>query len=124
MAPDRLRTRILIWVEEEVRVGALPPKSGAVLEAVLFRGELPRGDVAAILGTRGRQARRVTAALLEGEILVSESSRAPLRLAFPARHARVGCPDCFLKTLSDLNYGNFREVYEDARDVVFEASVG
>ena len=38
MAPDRLRTRILIWVEEEVRVGALPPKSGAVLEAVLFRG--------------------------------------------------------------------------------------
>ena len=56
MAPDRLRTRILIWVEEEVRVGALPPKSGAVLEAVLFRGELPRGDVAAILGTRERQA--------------------------------------------------------------------
>ena len=95
MAPDRLRTRILIWVEEEVRVGALPPKSGAVLEAVLFRGELPRGDVAAILGTRERQARRVTAALLEGEILVSESSRAPLRLAFPARHASRWMPGLF-----------------------------
>ncbi len=95
MAPDRLRTRILIWVEEEVRVGALPPKSGAVLAAVLFRGELPRGDVAAILGTRERQARRVTAALLEGEILVSESSRAPLRLAFPARHASRWMPGLF-----------------------------
>ena len=95
MAPDRLRTRILIWVEEEVRVGALPPKSGAVIEAVLFRGELPRGDVAAILGTRERQARRVTAALLEGAILVSESSRAPLRLAFPARHASRWMPGLF-----------------------------
>ena len=53
VAPDRLRNRILIWVEEEVRSGALPPKSGAILEAVLFRGELPRGDVAGLLGTGG-----------------------------------------------------------------------
>ena len=60
VAPDRLRARILIWAEEEVRIGALPPRSGAVLEAVLFRGELPRGDIAAVLGTGGRQARRVT----------------------------------------------------------------
>lgn len=95
MAPDRLRTRILIWVEEEVRVGALPPRSGAVLEAVLFRGELPRGDVAALLGTGERQARRVTAALMGGEILVSESSRAPIRLAFPARHASRWMPGLF-----------------------------
>ena len=95
MVPDRLRTRILIWVEEEVRAGALPPRSGAVLEAVLFRGELPRGDVAALLGTGERQARRVTAALMEGEIVVSESSRAPLRLAFPARHASRWMPGLF-----------------------------
>lgn len=95
MVPDRLRTRILIWVEEEVRVGALPPRSRTVLEAVLFRGELPRGDVAALLGTGERQARRVTAALMEGEILVSESSRAPLRLAFPARHASRWMPGLF-----------------------------
>ena len=93
--PDRLRTRILIWVEEEVRAGALPPKSGAVLEAVLFRGVLPRGDVAAILGTRERQARRMTSALLQREILVSESSRAPLRLAFPARLASHWMPGLF-----------------------------
>ena len=95
VVPDRLRTRILIWVEEEVRAGALPPKSGAVLEAVLFRGVLPRGDVAAILGTGERQARRVTSALLRREVLVSESSRAPLRLAFRQGSPRTGCPDCF-----------------------------
>lgn len=49
--PDRLRDRIMVWTEEEIRAGALPPKSGAVLEAVLYRGMLPRGDVAGILGT-------------------------------------------------------------------------
>ena len=95
VAPDRLRARILAWVEEEVRAGALPPKSGAVMEAALFRGELPRGDVAAILGTMQRQARRVTSALLAREALVSESSRAPLRLAFPARLASRWLPGLF-----------------------------
>ena len=95
VAPDRLRTRILIWVEEEVRAGTLPPRSGAVLEAVLYRGELPRGDVAAILGTMERQARRVTSALLEREVLVSDSSRAPLRLAFPAKLASRWMPGLF-----------------------------
>ena len=95
VAPDRLRTRILIWAEEEVRAGALPPKSGAVLEAVLFRGELPRGDAAGLLGTGERQARRVTSALLDREILVSGSPRAPLRLAFPARLASRWMPGMF-----------------------------
>lgn len=95
VAPDRLRARILIWVEEEVRTGALPPRSGAVLEAVLFRGELPRGDVAAVLGTGERQARRVTSALVDHDILVSESSRAPLRLAFPAKLASRWIPGLF-----------------------------
>ena len=44
MQPDRLRTRILLWAEEEIRMGQLPAKSGNILEAVLYRGELPRGD--------------------------------------------------------------------------------
>ena len=48
MQPDRLRARILLWAEEEIRLDQLPPKSGAVLEALLYRGELPRGDAAAI----------------------------------------------------------------------------
>ena len=93
--PDRLRDRILIWTEEEIRADALPPKSGAVLEAVLYRGELPRGEVAALLGASDRHARRITSALLEREVLVSESSRAPLRLAFPAKLAARWMPGLF-----------------------------
>ena len=92
---DRLRHRILIWAEEEIRAGALPPKSGAVLQAILYRGELPRGEVSQLLGTGERQARRITAALVGQDILASDSSRAPLRLAFPARLASRWLPGLF-----------------------------
>jgi Fic family protein len=93
--PDRLRDRILIWAQEEARADALPPKAGAVLEAILYRGELPRSDVARILGTSERNARRVTSALLDREVLVSASTRAPLRLAFPATLAPRWMPGLF-----------------------------
>jgi Fic family protein len=93
--PDRLRDRIMIWAEEEIRADALPPKSGAVLEAVLYRGELPRGEVGGIIGTVDRQARRITSALLERGVLTSEGPRAPLRLAFPATLASRWMPGLF-----------------------------
>ena len=95
VTPARLHGRIMVWTEEEVRAGNLPAKSGAVLEAVLFRGELPRADLPSLLGIRERQARRVTSALLKHGALQSDSSRAPLRLAFPARLASRWLPGLF-----------------------------
>ena len=93
--PDRLRTRILMWSEEEIRLGNLPPKATSVLEAVLYRGELPRGDAAKIVGTGDRQARRVVSSLVDKGVLTSERSRAPLRLAFPATLAGRWMPGLF-----------------------------
>ncbi len=93
--PDRLRTRILLWAEEEIRFGALPPKSGMILEAVLYRGELPRGDAAAVVGLSERHARRIVSALTERGILTAESTRAPLRLVFPATLAARWMPGLF-----------------------------
>jgi hypothetical protein len=93
--PDRLRIRILLWAEEEIRLGALPPKSGSILEAVLYRGELPRGDAGGVVGTGDRQARRVVSALIEKGVLVSDSARAPLRLVFPAGLASRWMPGLF-----------------------------
>jgi Fic family protein len=95
MQPQQLRTRILLWAEEEIRLDKLPPKSGAILEAMLYRGELPRADTAGIVGTGERQARRVVAALIERGVLLSDSSRAPLRLAFPATLASRWMPGLF-----------------------------
>ena len=96
--PDRLRARILIWAEEEIRLNRLPPKSGSILEAVLYRGELPRADAAGIVGTGDRQARRVVSALFDQGVLISESTRAHLRLAFPAALASRWMPGLFPET--------------------------
>jgi Fic family protein len=93
--PDRLRARILLWAEEEIRLGALPQKSGNILEAVLYRGELPRGDAAAVVGTTSRQARRIISSLFERGVLESESPYAPLRLTFPAALAHRWMPGLF-----------------------------
>jgi Fic family protein len=95
MQPDSLRTRILLWTEEEIRLDRLPPKSGAILEALLYRGELPRGEAAGIVGTGDRHARRVVAALINRGVLAAATSRAPLRLAFPATLASRWMPGLF-----------------------------
>ena len=93
--PNRLRDRIRLWIEEEVRADALPAKAGMILDAVLFRGDLPRREVSQLLGTGDRQARRVVAALLARDVLISESQRAPLFLAFPAALAPRWMPGLF-----------------------------
>lgn len=46
-------------------------------------------------GTGDRQARRVVSALLERGVLLSDSTRAPLRLAFPATLASRWVPALF-----------------------------
>jgi Fic family protein len=95
MQPHRLRARILLWAEEEIRLGKLPPKSGNILEAVLYRGELPRADAASAVGAGERHARRIVAALLDRGVLTAESARAPLRLVFPAALASRWMPGLF-----------------------------
>lgn len=93
--PERLLARILLWAEEETRLGELPPNSGRLLEALLYRGELPRADAGPVLGTGERQARRIVATLVARGVLSAESSRAPLRLVFPARLASRWMPGLF-----------------------------
>jgi Fic family protein len=93
--PEQLRSRILSWTAEEIRQHRLPPKAERILEALLYRGSLPRSDLPAILDTGERQARRIVAALTERETLQSESTRSPLYLAFPAKLAAQWMPGLF-----------------------------
>jgi Fic family protein len=93
--PDALRGRMLVWVEEEVRANRLPAKSGAILEAILYRGELPKGDVERLLDVSERTARRVYTAMIERGVLTTEGTHAPLRLAFPAALAARWMPGLF-----------------------------
>jgi len=93
--PDRLRTRILLWAEEEMRMNTLPDKAGTILEALLYRGILPRGEVAQITGTSHRQASRIISAMLKKGIVTSEHHRAPLYLTFSAELANRWMPNLF-----------------------------
>jgi Fic family protein len=93
--PDALRARILTWAAEEIRLNRLPPKSGEIIQAVLYRGDLPRAETPGVVGAGERHARRIVAALLDRGVLVSESTRAPLRLAFPAALASRWMPGLF-----------------------------
>ncbi|MBX9877220.1 MAG: Fic family protein [Candidatus Obscuribacterales bacterium] len=93
--PEKLRGRILSWAHSETNKDKLLPNSGAILEAILYRGELPRSDVPRILGLGDRQARRVVSGLANEGVLVSQSDRAPLHLAFPAALAPSWMPGLF-----------------------------
>lgn len=95
MQPERLRARVLQWADEEIRVGDLPPQAGKILEAILYRGELARADLPDLLGVAERQTRRITAPLFDHGVIVAESTRAPLRLAFPAALASRLMPGLF-----------------------------
>ena len=95
MEPDRLRSRVLVWAAEEIKLGALPPQADRILEALLYRGELSRGEAVSVLGLHERSARRITSALLDTGVLTSETHKAPLRLAFPAALAGRWMPGLF-----------------------------
>ncbi|MFP6827537.1 MAG: Fic family protein, partial [Gammaproteobacteria bacterium] len=43
--PEKLRARIKLWIDELIEMGELHEKSGLILDAILYRGELPRSEV-------------------------------------------------------------------------------
>jgi hypothetical protein len=61
----------------------------------------PSGDVAGVVGTGERHARRIVAALVKRGVLVSDSPRAPLRLVFPAALASRWMPGLFPEKVGD-----------------------
>ena len=93
--PEKLRARIKLWIDEEVELGSLHEKSGFIVEAILYRGELPRGDVVDLLGTSSRTASRVVSGLIDHNVVKSETSKAPLRINFPAALAPRWMPGLF-----------------------------
>lgn len=95
MQPDALRARILLWAEEQIKLSKLPPSSGRVLEAVLYRGNLPRSAVASVAGASTRTATRIVSALTEAGVLTSDTPYAPVRLVFPAALAERWMPGLF-----------------------------
>jgi len=95
MQPDHLRVRIMTWAAEETKLGSLPAQAGQLLEALLYRGELPRGDIPALLNVGDRQARRVIGALQEKQVLSADTQKSPLYLKFSATLSSRWMPGLF-----------------------------
>jgi Fic family protein len=95
MQLDRLRARVLTWAEEESRLGSFSKSAILVMEAMLFRGELPRADIAGLIQGSERSASRLASQLNAFGVLTSSSSRAPLRLALPATLAHRWFPGLY-----------------------------
>ena len=95
MQPETLRARILAWAEEEARMGSFPKSAVPVMEAILFRGELPRADLPGLTQTGERHAARVASQLNHFGVITSASSRAPWRLALPAMLAHRWFPGLY-----------------------------
>ena len=92
---DKLHTRIRLWADEEVATGGLPRRAGTILEAILYRGELPRGEVPDLLGASERTARRAVSALVAQGVVTAKTTKSPLRIGFPARLASRWMPGLF-----------------------------
>jgi len=95
MNPKELQVRVMVWAKEQTAAKELAPHSDKILEALLYRGELQRGEVQGILHTNERSAQRAVTTLVKRGVIVSDSSRAPLRIAFPASLAARWMPELF-----------------------------
>jgi hypothetical protein len=95
MQPKLMRDRIMKWAEEETAYGNLPARASRVLDAILFRGSLPKSEVADAMGQSVRSARAATNALSKLGIIASNGARADWQIAFPAKLAPRIAPGLF-----------------------------
>jgi Fic family protein len=87
---DRLADRLRGYAAfQSAGGGPWRPEAGTLLAALVTRGEMPRGEALKFLPGRERTARALLSIMLRDGILVSNSHRAPVRLAFPEHVARI-----------------------------------
>ena len=77
---DNLATRLKRIVETDL---SFDPRGATILEAVLARGELARGEATAITGLAERTGRSILAQLTNSGLLTSGSPKGPVRIGFP-----------------------------------------
>lgn len=71
------------------------PEAFYILETVLLRGEVPRGEVDKISGLKERTARMLLSKLVEDGILASETPKGAVSLRFPVNCVEVLFPTLF-----------------------------
>ncbi len=93
--PNQLRERVSAWAAQAIGANQLARGADILVDALLYRGQLERGEVPRLLGVSERHARRVVQSLFHQGVVHATSSRAPLHLAFPASLAPHWMPGLF-----------------------------
>ena len=88
---DRLGERLIRYAA----LSGLGDRAGDLLRIILLRGEVERGDVAALLGVAPRTARATMKTLLDDGVVGSETPRGALMLRFPSKTHDVLFPRLF-----------------------------
>lgn len=99
LEPSDLLRRMWLHIEEEVQANRLMKGSFPLLREALLAGEVRRGRTPEITGYGERMARNVVSELIKKGYLKSESSRAPLTLAFPIDAVERWFPRLYPSTL-------------------------
>ena len=92
-ALEHLAERLKLYVSR----CELKPEAFDLLEYVLQRGELARGEAARVTGLKERSAPDLLGSLLDRGILGSETPKAAVCLRFRSMRWRSCSPTCFLK---------------------------
>lgn len=74
---------------------ALKPEAAYMLQEALLRGEVTRGDMIRVSGMAERTGRMLLGQLLSEGLLVSDTPKGPVRLAFPTFVAGYLFPDLY-----------------------------
>jgi Fic family protein len=91
---DRLVNRLKLYVSRR----QLKPEAFALLEQVLQRGELPRGDAAAVTGLKERSARDLLGTLVTDGIIGSDTPKGAVSLRFKLDAIEILFPSLFPET--------------------------
>lgn len=91
---DTLGKRLKLYVEQR----NFKPEAFYILEAVLLRGELARGEAERVSNLKVRTARDVLSALVSDGILASETPKSAVFLQFPIATVETLFPKLFMIT--------------------------
>jgi Fic family protein len=93
-ALDTLVERLHLYVQRR----QFRPEAFHILEQVLQRGELPRGEAARVSGLKERSARELLGTLIQDGILASDTPKGPVSLRFSLDAIEVLFPSLFPET--------------------------
>lgn len=95
LVTDRLDQRMSGYSAMREASGDWPSGTSRVLREVCLRGEIPRGEVARLIGKSARTAQGVIGQLLAAGCLTSPSGKGPLRLGWPGEALQAWLPGLF-----------------------------